>query len=101
MVARRRAAGDGRLVSREPVLVAADQGIRRLPRLLRAPVSRAPVGGLATTNPFRTGCYRGPVFRRALLVSSFALLGLGGIASGSLVAEPTTTEQLATGPGPL
>jgi stage II sporulation protein D len=41
------------------------------------------------------------VFRGALLVTSVALLGFGGVASARLVAEPTTTEQLATGPGPL
>src|SRR5262245_22025391 len=32
---------------------------------------------------------------------SVELLGFGGMASARLVAEPTTTEQLATGPGPL
>jgi stage II sporulation protein D len=41
------------------------------------------------------------MFRRALLVSFVALLGFGGMASARLVAEPTTTEPLATGPGPL
>ena len=38
------------------------------------------------------------MLRRALLVTSLALLGFAGIASAKLVAEPATTDPLATGP---
>jgi len=42
------------------------------------------------------------VLRRAVLLSLFALLGFGGVASAKLVTDPatttTTTEELATGP---
>lgn len=38
------------------------------------------------------------MLRRALLVTSLALLGCGGVASAQLVAGPTGTDPLATGP---
>jgi len=38
------------------------------------------------------------VLRRALLLTSLALLGCGGVASAQLVADPTSTDPLATGP---
>src|SRR4029079_18657489 len=52
----------------------------------------------APYKPLRTRCYRGSVLRRALLVTSLALLGCGGAASAQLVAAPTGTDPLATGP---
>ena len=38
------------------------------------------------------------MLRRALLLTSLALLGFGGMASAKLVADPVTTDPLATGP---
>ena len=38
------------------------------------------------------------MLRRALLLTSLALLGFGGMASARVVADPTPTDPLATGP---